>query len=208
MVDTSSFTLFIVTSIAVIFMLGPAMLFVISNGLTRGPKASIAAALGTTAGVSFHLLCAAFGLAVILKTSAIAFTVVKFTGAAYLIYLAIKKLLNKESVISDLNDIEKTGNSIFWQGIFINILNTKFSILFLAFLPQFINFNLTSATSQTLILGAIFMAMTILIFIGYGLFASLIRKKVLNSPKILKAIKWCFASIFMALGVRLALSEK
>lgn len=208
MIDTSSFALFIVTSIAVIFMPGPAMLFVISNGLTRGPKASIAAALGTTTGVSFHLFCAAFGLAVILKTSAIAFAVVKFAGAAYLIYLAIKTLVSKEQIVNDLTDKEKTGNSIFWQGIFINILNPKLSIFFLAFLPQFIDPNLTFATSQTLILGTIFMAMTIVIFIGYGLFASLLRQKVLNSPKILKAIKWCFASIFMALGVRLALSEK
>lgn len=208
MIDNSNFTLFIATSIAVILMPGPAMLFVISNGLTRGPKASIAAALGTTTGVSFHLFCAAFGLAVLLKTSAIAFTVVKFAGAAYLVYLAIKTLLSKEQVLNDRCENEKSGNSIFWQGVFINILNPKLSIFFLAFLPQFIDLRSTSATSQTLILGAVFMAMTILIFIGYGLFASLLRQKVLESPKILKAIKWCFASIFMALGVRLALSER
>ena len=208
MIDTSNFTLFIITSIAVILMPGPAMLFVISNGLTRGPKASITAAFGTTTGVSFHMICAAFGLAVILKTSVVAFTVVKFAGAAYLIYLAIKTLLSREQIVNDLSDNKKTSNSIFWRGIFINILNPKLSIFFLAFLPQFIDSNLTSATSQTLILGALFMAMTIAIFIGYGLFASLLRRKVLGSPKILKAIKWCFASIFMALGVRLALSEK
>lgn len=183
------------------------MLFVISNGLTRGPKASIAAAFGTTTGVSFHLFCAAFGLAVILKTSVIAFTAVKFVGAVYLIYLAIKTLIGKEQIINDLSKSEKTENSIFWQGIFINTLNPKLSIFFLAFLPQFIDPNLTSTTSQTLILGAIFMAMTIIIFIGYGLFASLLRQKVLNSPNILKVIRWCFASVFMALGVRLALSE-
>ncbi len=208
MIDTSSFALFIVTSIVVILMPGPGMLFVISNGLTRGAKASITAALGTTAGVSFHLFCATFGLAVILKTSAIAFTVVKFTGAMYLIYLAIKTLASKEQIVNDLSDSEKNENSIFWKGIFINILNPKLSIFFLAFLPQFITPNLTSTTLQTLKLGAIFMAMTIAIFIGYGLFASLLRQKVLNSPKILKAIRWCFASIFMALGIRLALSER
>jgi threonine/homoserine/homoserine lactone efflux protein len=208
MIDTSNFTIFVVTSIAVILMPGPAMLFVISNGLTRGPKASIAAALGTTAGVSFHLFCAAFGLAVILKTSVIAFAVVKFAGAAYLIYLAIKTLVSKEQLVKDLNESEKSGNSIFWQGIFINILNPKLSIFFLAFLPLFIDPYLSSATSQTLIFGTIFMAMTIIIFIGYGLFASLLRQRVLNSPKILRAIKWCFASVFMALGVRLALSER
>jgi threonine/homoserine/homoserine lactone efflux protein len=189
-------------------MPGPAMLFVISNGLTRGPQASIAAAFGTTAGVSFHLFCAAFGLAVILKTSVIAFAAVKFAGAAYLIYLAIKTLVSKEQLVKDLSESEKSGNSIFWQGIFINILNPKLSIFFLAFLPQFIDPNLSSATSQTLIFGTIFMAMTIIIFIGYGLFASLLRHKVLNNPKILRAIKWCFASVFMALGVRLALSER
>lgn len=208
MIDTSNFALFVVTSIAVILMPGPAMLFVISNGLTRGQKASIRAAFGTTAGVSFHLFCAAFGLTFILKTSAIAFTAVKFAGAVYLICLAIKTLVSKEQITTDFRHSEKPENSIFWQGVFINILNPKLSIFFLAFLPQFIDPNLASATSQTLILGAIFMAMTIIIFICYGLSASLLRQKVLDSPKILKAIRWCFASVFMALGVRLALSER
>ena len=209
MINTSNFTFFIITSIVVILMPGPAMLFVISNGLTRGFKSSIAAAFGTTTGVCFHIFCAAFGLAVILKSSAIAFLVVKFMGAAYLIYLAIKTLVSKEPIINHhICASEKTENSIFWQGIFINILNPKLSIFFLAFLPQFVDPNLASATSQTLLLGAIFMAMTIVIFIGYGFFASALRQKVLNNPKILKAIKWCFASIFMVLGVRLALSEK
>lgn len=208
MIDTSNLTLFVVTSIAVILMPGPAMVFVISNGLTRGPKPSISAALGTTTGVFFHMFCAAFGLAVILKTSAIAFTVVKVAGAAYLVYLAIKTLMSKDPLANQLDESSKPGNSIFWQGIFINILNPKLSIFFLAFLPQFIDPALSSATYQTLALGMIFIAMTILIFIGYGLFASLLRKKVLNSPRILKAIKWCFASVFLALGLRLALSEK
>ena len=208
MIDTSNFTLFMVTSIAVILMPGPAMLFVISNGITRGPKASISAAFGTTTGVFFHLFCAAFGLAVLLKTSAIAFTIVKFSGAAYLIYLAVKTLVSKEELDNPLNESPKSGNSIFWQGIFINILNPKLSIFFLAFLPQFIDPRLTPATTQTLVLGIIFILMTIIIFICYGLFASLLRRKVLNSPKFLKAIKWCFASVFMALGMRLALSEK
>ena len=140
----------------------------------------------------FTCFCAAFGLAVILKTSAIAFAIVKFAGAAYLIYLAIKTLLSKEEIVSPLSQNEKTGNSVFWQGIFINILNPKLSIFFLAFLPQFVNSDLGSATAQTLVLGAIFMAMTVIIFICYGVFSSLLRQKVLNSPRILKAIKWCF----------------
>ncbi len=208
MIDMSNFALFVATSIAVILMPGPAMLFVISNGLTRGPRPSISAALGTTTGVFFHMFCAAFGLAVILKTSAVAFTVVKIAGAMYLVVLAIKTLTGKDPLVNQFEESSKSGNSIFWQGIFINILNPKLSIFFLAFLPQFIDPTLSSATSQTLVLGMIFITMTILIFIGYGLFASLLRRKVLSSPRILKVIKWCFASVFMALGVRLALSEK
>lgn len=208
MIDMSDFTLFVVTSIAVILMPGPAMLFVISNGLTRGPKASVSAAFGTTTGVFFHMFCAAFGLAVILKTSAMAFAIVKFAGAAYLVYLAAKTILGKEALVDPLGQSPKSGNSIFWQGIFINILNPKLSIFFLAFLPQFIDPKLTSTTSQTLILGTIFIVMTSILFICYGLFASLLRRKVLNSPRILKTLKWCFASVFMALGVKLALSEK
>lgn len=208
MIDASNFSFFIVTSIVVILMPGPAMLFVISNGLTRSRKASIAAAFGTTTGVSFHLLCTAFGLAVIMKASAIAFAVVKFAGAAYLIYLAIKTLLSNEQIGNAMATGEMSGSSIFWQGVFINVLNPKLPIFFLAFLPQFITPALSSTTVQTMILGTIFMAMTILIFIGYGLFASLLRQRVLNSPKVLGTLKWCFASVFMALGVKLALSEK
>ncbi|MGD9211436.1 MAG: LysE family translocator [Desulfobacteraceae bacterium] len=200
MADISTFILFIATAIAVILMPGPAMLFVISNGLTRGVKSSFAAACGTTFGVSFHLFCAAFGLAVILKTSAVAFAVVKFAGAAYLIYLALKTICSKEEIIVSQNEPKKNETSIFWQGVFINILNPKLSIFFLAFLPQFITSHYLSATAQILILGTIFMAMTIIIFVGYGIFASLLRRKVLNSPIILKTIKWCFASVFMALG--------
>ena len=208
MIDASNFSFFIVTSIVVILMPGPAMLFVISNGLTRSRKASIAAAFGTTTGVSFHLLCTAFGLAVIMKASTIAFAVVKFAGAAYLIYLAIKTLLSNEQIGNAMATGEKSGSSIFWQGVFINVLNPKLPIFFLAFLPQFITPAPSSTTVQTMILGTIFMAMTILIFIGYGLFASLLRQRVLNSPKVLGTLKWCFASAFMALGVKLALSEK
>jgi threonine/homoserine/homoserine lactone efflux protein len=133
---------------------------------------------------------------------------VKLAGAGYLVYLAVKTLVSKAPLVSEPDHVEKSGSSIFWQGIFINILNPKLSIFFLAFLPQFIDPRLTSTTTQTLILGALFMAMTVVLFIGYGLFASLLRRKVLNSPRILSAVKWCFASIFMALGVRLALSDR
>ena len=208
MLDISNLAMFLVTSVAVILMPGPAMIFVITNGLTRGTKASIAAAFGTTSGVSFHMLCAAFGLAIIMKTSAIAFRVVKFAGAAYLIYLAIKTVINKDDFVADGFSTEKSQNSIFLQGFLINILNPKLSIFFLAFLPQFLSPNKLSVTSQTLLLGSIFMSMTIVLFIAYGVFASALRRKVLQSPKILKTIKWCFGSVFMGLGVRLALSEK
>lgn len=208
MLELSSFVMFLATSIAVILMPGPAMIFVITNGLTRGAKASIAAAIGTTTGVSFHMLCAAFGLAMIMKTSAMAFLIVKFAGAAYLIYLAIKTIVDKSEFISNFQTVDKSGNSIAIQGFLINILNPKLSIFFLAFLPQFIDPGQSSATMQTLFLGSIFMGMTILIFIGYGVFASVLRRRVLQSPRILKAIKWCFASVFLGLGVKLALSEK
>lgn len=208
MFGSSSFTMFLITSIVVILMPGPAMIFVIKNGLTKGIVPSISAAFGTTMGVTFHLLCAAFGLAMIMKTSVLAFEIVKFAGAGYLIYLGVKTLISKDDLISDLDDHKKSQSSIFWQGFLINILNPKLSIFFLAFLPQFINGEINSATIQTLVLGAIFMAMTIVIFVGYGVFASYLRNKVLKSPIILKIIKGCFASAFFALGIKLAFSHR
>jgi len=208
MFQFSNFTMFLITSIIVILMPGPAMIFVIKNGLTKGIMPSISAAFGTTAGVTFHLLCAAFGLAMIMKTSTIAFEIVKFAGAGYLIYLAVKTLISKDDLVFDLEENKKSQSSIFWQGFLINILNPKLSIFFLAFLPQFINGKVNSNTIQTLILGVIFMAMTVVIFIGYGFFASALRNQVLNSPRILKIVKGCFASAFLALGVKLALAER
>ncbi|WP_028585030.1 LysE family translocator [Desulfogranum mediterraneum] len=208
MIDISSFHLFILTSITVILMPGPAMLFVISRGLTGGIRASIYAALGTTAGVSFHLFCAAFGLAVLLQTSALAFTAVKFAGAAYLVYLAIKTLVSKEPLAGPLSQDASSAASIFCQGILINILNPKLSIFFLAFLPQFIDPQPGSVAAQTLILGALFMAMTIVVFIAYAIFSSLLRQRVLSSPRVVKTLRWCFSSVFLALGMKLALSER
>ncbi|MEL7566319.1 MAG: LysE family translocator [Dehalobacterium sp.] len=208
MFEFSNFTMFLVTSILVILMPGPAMIFVIKNGLTKGVISSISAAFGTTMGVTFHLLCAAFGLAMIMKTSVIAFEIVKFAGAGYLIYLAVKTLISKDGLVSDLEENNKSRSSIFWQGFLINILNPKLSIFFLAFLPQFIDGKVNSTTIQTIIFGAIFMAMTIVIFIGYGFFASALRNKILKSPRILKIIKGCFASAFLALGVKLAFAER
>jgi threonine/homoserine/homoserine lactone efflux protein len=206
--ELSNSTLFIVTSVAVILMPGPAMIFVISNGLTKGPKASIAAAIGTTAGVSTHLLCAVFGLAVILKTSIVLFTILKYAGAAYLIYMAIKTLLNKDEIIENIEEEKLRSIEICRQGFLINILNPKLSIFFLAFLPQFIIPSSISTEFQTLLLGIIFMLMTVVIFIGYGIFSSSIRNKVLGNKKIQKYIKWCFASVFLGLGLKLAFTEK
>ena len=206
--DLTSLTLFLGASLISILMPGPAVLYVLANGLGRGAAGSVAAACGTTAGVSVHVVAAAAGVAAILHASAVLFSVVKFAGAAYLLYLAWRTLRSRQSFVPQGSATPAAWGRIFWAGFGINILNPKVSVFFLAFLPQFASAEGGSVAGQMLVLGAMFMAMTLVIFLLYGLSAAQLRAAVLARPRIGDAIRWCFASLFAALGLRLALAQR
>ncbi len=206
--DPTSFSLFLGASLVSILMPGPAVLYVLANGLGRGRGGSVAAACGTTAGVSVHVLAAAAGVAAILHASAVLFSIVKYAGAAYLIYLAWRTLRSRAVFMPDGRSTPAGWRRIFWAGFGINILNPKVSVFFLAFLPQFASAESGSVAAQMLVLGAVFMAMTLVIFVLYGLLAAQLRAVVVARPRIGDAVRWCFASLFAALGLRLALAQR
>ena len=206
--ELTSFTLFLGASLISILMPGPAVLYVLANGLGRGTMGSIAAACGTTAGVSVHVAAAAAGVAVILHASAVLFSAVKLAGAAYLLYLAWRTLRSRQVFVPTGSTGRLGWGRIFWAGFGINILNPKVSVFFLAFLPQFVGAEGAAVAGQMLVLGAVFMAMTLVIFLLYGLLAAQLRAAVLARPRIGDVIRWCFASLFAALGLRLALAQR
>lgn len=201
-------TEFLITSLVVVLIPGTGVIYTVSNGLFLGWRASIAAAIGCTAGIIPHLSASILGLSAILHMSALAFQSIKFAGAGYLLYLAWSMWRETGSLQFNAHSTEDGLWQIARRGFFINILNPKLSIFFLAFLPLFVSPNASSPSLQLIILSIVFMAMTLVIFIFYGLLANGFRRYVANSPKIVRWIQRSFAVTFAALGVKLAVTER
>lgn len=201
-------TEFLLTSLVVVLIPGTGVIYTVSTGLFCGWRASIAAAFGCTTGIIPHLTASILGLSAILHMSAIAFQVIKYAGVIYLMYLAWSMWRETGSLKISSTDSTKTLRQIIVRGFLINILNPKLSIFFLAFLPLFVSPNISSPMFQMFILSAVFMAMTFIIFILYGLSANYVRKFIVNSEKVTTWLQKSFAIIFAALGAKLAMTEQ
>lgn len=201
-------TEFLITSLVVVLIPGTGVIYTISTGLFLGWRASIAAAAGCTAGIIPHLCASVLGLSAILHMSALAFQAVKFAGAAYLLYLAWAMWRETGGLQFNAPAHRKGLLQIAVRGFLINILNPKLSIFFLAFLPLFVSPDAASPTGQMVGLSAAFMAMTLVIFIVYGISANGVRRYVVNSPRLIVRLQRSFAAVFAILGIKLALSEQ
>jgi len=199
---------FLILSLIVVVAPGTGVIYTLANGLAGGARQSIVAAFGCTMGILPHIAAAVFGLAALLHASAVAFQAVKFAGVAYLIYLAWGTLREKGALSVDNSVDKRSWKGIIIKGFLINILNPKLSIFFLAFLPQFINPGGGGATAQMLWMGAVFMVMTLIIFIGYGLFAARVRSHIISKPRVMIWFRRVIAGAFFSLGLKLALAER
>ena len=199
---------FFLTSLIVVLLPGTGVIYTVANGIAQGGKASIFAAAGCTAGIVPHLCACIFGVAAILHTSALAFQVFKFIGVLYLAYLAWAMWRESGNLNFDTDKCETSLVSVAIRGFLINILNPKLSIFFLAFLPQFVPQTSSTALQQLLSLSGVFMLMTFIVFVAYGLLATQVRHLISRSPLLLQNIQKVFAGTFVALGVKLALSER
>jgi len=201
-------TEFLLTSLVVVLMPGTGVIYTVSTGLFKGARASVAAAFGCTAGIIPHLLASILGLSAILHMSSLAYQTVKFAGAAYLLYLAWS-MWRETGGLNFKNPDQKRGwRQIALKGILINILNPKLSLFFLAFLPLFVSPAATSPTLQMFGLSAVFMAMTLAIFILYGLSAHAVRARIVRSPKLVQWLQRSFAAAFAAVGIKLAMTDQ
>src|SRR5262245_25051320 len=201
---------FLVTSLIVIVSPGTGVLYTLAAGLSRGAKASVVAAFGCTLGIVPHMAAAILGLAALLHASALAFETFKWLGVAYLLYMAWSALREKGALRVEAGETlgARSALAVTIEGILINILNPKLSIFFFAFLPQFVRGDEAHPLGHMLLLSTVFMLLTFVVFVGYGLFAAKVRAHVISRPNVLAWMRRTFTAAFVALGVKLAMSER
>jgi len=199
---------FLITSLIVVVSPGTGVLFTLAAGLSRGSRASVVAAFGCTLGIVPHMMAAILGLAALLHTSALAFQTLKYLGVAYLLYMAWSALKEHGALRINEEVGARSALQVTVTAILINLLNPKLSIFFLAFLPQFVSANDPYPLGHMLMLSAIFMLITFVVFVGYGLFAAAIRSHIISRPRVLTWMRRTFAAAFVALGAKLAVAER
>lgn len=200
---------FLLTSLVIIATPGTGVVYTLAAGLTRGLRAGVIAAFGCTLGVVPHMAAAITGLAALLHTSAVAFSVLKYLGVAYLLYLAWTMLRERGGLA--LEEEEETSarsaRATVVTAVLINLLNPKLTVFFFAFLPQFVDAG-ADATLAMVELSAVFMLVTFAIFAVYGVFAAAVRAHVISRPGVMAWMRRTFGAAFVALAGRLALAER
>jgi threonine/homoserine/homoserine lactone efflux protein len=199
---------FLITSLIVIVSPGTGVLFTLAAGLSRGPRASVVAAFGCTLGIVPHMAAAIMGLAALLHTSALAFQTLKYLGVAYLLYMAWSALKERGALRIEQEVGARSAIEVTVTAVLINILNPKLSIFFFAFLPQFVSADEPHPLSRMFILSTVFMLLTFVVFVAYGLFAAAIRNQVISRPRVMTWMRRTFAAAFVALGAKLAVAER
>jgi threonine/homoserine/homoserine lactone efflux protein len=199
---------FLVTTLIVVISPGTGVLFTLATGLSRGSRASVVAAFGCTLGIVPHMAAAIMGLAALLHTSALAFQTFKYLGVAYLLYMAWMTLKEHGPLKIEKEIGAKSAIQVIVQAILINILNPKLSIFFFAFLPQFVSADEARPLLRMSELSGVFMALTFVVFVGYGLFAAGVRNHVISRPRVLTWMRRSFAGAFALLGAKLAFADR
>ncbi|MCK5074871.1 MAG: LysE family translocator [Calditrichia bacterium] len=199
---------FLGASVILTLMPGPDIIFVITLSITQGKKSGILTALGLVTGLIAHTTAASLGLSIILYESAVAFQIVKYLGAAYLIYLGIIAIKERNKNVLKINNKAKHENrKLYRRGILMNILNPKVSLFFLAFLPQFVSADSKNVSMDMMFLGLLFMAQALIVFIIVSILAHKLSEKLVQNPKASKIINWIKASVFLIIGIQIAVSD-
>ncbi|MGG0474510.1 LysE family translocator [Priestia aryabhattai] len=206
--DINNFTAFLFATLVISLIPGPDVAFVVSRSIAGGKKVGIATAFGMQVGILFHILLAAFGLSAILMNSALAFQIVKYIGAAYLIYLGIQTIRDKEGI--NIN-IEKNHGGMwkaFWQGAITDIFNPKVALFFLTFLPQFISPDKGNTFFQFIFLGIVFGLLGLIIDVCYSIIADSIRNVLAKNKTVMQWQKRVSGFTLIGLGTWLAFEKR
>jgi threonine/homoserine/homoserine lactone efflux protein len=200
--------LFLTASLALIIAPGPDNILVLTRGVTQGRGAAMVSAAGASLGLVVHSIFAAVGLSALLAQSAVAFSVIKYVGAAYLIYLGIKVFLNREGFAVSSEATPLGLKSVFVQGVASNVLNPKVALFFLAFLPQFADPTVDHAAVQLLALGLTFALLTWMVFSAIGYFSGSLGNWLESRPGYANVLRWLTDGVLVGLGLRLAFSDR
>jgi threonine/homoserine/homoserine lactone efflux protein len=205
--DTSQLAYFLGASILLTIAPGPDNVFVVTQGITRGRKAAVLTAIGMCSGISVHTTAAALGISAVFYSSAVAFSMVKFAGAAYLLFLAWKTVRERRDIELRGNDRQLSGFALFKRGFIMNVLNPKVALFFVAFLPQFVSPGSGNVALEMAMLGLVFMVQGMIIFTAIGMLSGAIGSYLLQKPQVSRIFSWLTAGIFATLGIRLALAR-
>ncbi|MFG2147088.1 LysE family translocator [Streptomyces sp. NPDC048696] len=197
---------FLLTTLAVVATPGTGVLYTLTAALSHGRRASVVAALGCTLGIVPHLMASVTGLAALLRTSPVAYDVVKYLGVGYLLYMAWATLRDKEALAVETGTEPRPTVQVIASGVLVNVLNPKLTMFFVAFLPQFVPAGESGSLPAMLRLSAVFMALTFVVFAAYGMCAAAVRDHVLSRPRVMTGLRRVFAVGFVGLGVRLAVA--
>ena len=199
-------TAFLLTTLVIVATPGTGVLYTLAAGLSRGARASVVAAFGCTLGIVPHMLAAITGLAALLNASAVAFQTLKYVGVAYLVFMAVSMLRDKGALTVE-ETAPVSAAKVIVSGVLINILNPKLTIFFFAFLPQFVSSDEAHASLRMLELSGVFMLVTLVVFVVYGVFAAAVRNQVISRPRVLTWMRRGFGGAFLALAGRFAFAE-
>jgi threonine/homoserine/homoserine lactone efflux protein len=204
--DPGTLALFAGAAILLLVIPGPAVLYIVVQSIEHGRRAGLVSMLGVQAGGLVHVAAAALGLSALLVQSSVAFDVVKYAGAAYLIFLGLRKLLTRQPFETTGERPPRRLDRLFAQGIVVNVLNPKTALFFFAFLPQFVDVNAGSVGLQILVLGVIFIGIAVVSDGMYALAAGTASSWLRGNPRFLRAERWISGTVLVGLGVTAALS--
>ena len=205
MIETSQLYFFILAALALLLVPGPAVLYITARSTNQGRTAGLVSVLAIETANFIQAVAAALGLSAILLSSALAFDVVKYLGAAYLIYLGIRKLTTPESGSGEEIKTESLSR-IYWQGFVINLLNPKTALFFFAFLPQFVDPARGNVIVQNLLLGAIFVGLAIITDSMYALLASSLAERLKGNETFQTGGRYFAGLVYIGLGITTALT--
>jgi threonine/homoserine/homoserine lactone efflux protein len=198
--------LFAAAAVALLVVPGPAVLYVVTRSIEQGRTAGLVSVLGIQVGGLVHVAAAALGLSALLVQSALAFSIVKYAGAAYLVYLGLRRLMSGERLDVGARAAPKPLGRLFRQGIVVNVLNPKTALFFFAFLPQFVDPDGSPVGLQIGFLGLLFIAIALISDGTYAVAAGAAADRLRGSPRFLRAERWVSGSVFVGLGAATALS--
>jgi threonine/homoserine/homoserine lactone efflux protein len=204
--DASTLLVFAGASLALLVIPGPAVLYIVTRGIEQGRTAAVVSMLGIQAGALVHVAAAAIGLSALLVRSATAFTVVKYAGAAYLVFLGIRKLLARERPEQRTHRLPRRSRRLFGEGIVVNVFNPKTALFFLAFLPQFVAPDAGAVGFQIAFLGVLFILIAVVSDGAYAVAAGTAGSWLRTSPRFLRAERWVGGSVLVGLGLTTAFS--